>query len=210
MFGCSVVAFLYMTVPFSGNNLTWCKCLYNLNKKQAMQKWCSLETPFLTYIMPTTYLLLGTNLGNKLNNLQQATERIMGRVGDVTAVSWLYQTDAWGKTNQAVFLNQVLCVDTQLSPTELLDQIQQIEIDLGRERHEKWGARTIDIDILFYDQQTIITQRLLIPHPYLHTRRFTLMPLNDLAPNFVHPTLHKTTQQLLDECQDPLNVTRVW
>lgn len=210
MFGCSVVAFLYMTVPFWGNNLTWCKCLYNLNKKQAMQKWYSLETPFSTYIMPTTYLLLGTNLGNKLNNLQQATERIMGRVGDVTAVSWLYQTDAWGKTNQAVFLNQVLCVNTQLSPTELLDQIQQIEIDLGRERHEKWGARTIDIDILFYDQQTVITQRLLIPHPYLHTRRFTLMPLNDLAPNFVHPTLHKTTQQLLDECQDPLNVTRVW
>lgn len=159
--------------------------------------------------MPTTYLLLGTNLGNKLNNLQQATERIMGRVGDVTAVSWLYQTDAWGKTDQAVFLNQVLCVDTQLSPTELLDQIQQIEIDLGRERHEKWGARTIDIDILFYEQQTVITQRLLIPHPYLHTRRFTLMPLNDLAPSFVHPILHKTTQQLLDECQDPLNVTRV-
>lgn len=159
--------------------------------------------------MPTTYLLLGTNLGNKLNNLQQATERIMGRVGDVTAVSWLYQTEAWGKTDQAVFLNQVLCVDTQLSPTELLDQIQQIEIDLGRERHEKWGARTIDIDILFYEQQTVITQRLLIPHPYLHTRRFTLMPLNDLAPSFVHPILHKTTQQLLDECQDPLNVTRV-
>ena len=100
-------------------------------------------------------------------------------------------------------------MDTQLSPTELLDQIQQIEIDLGRERHEKWGARTIDIDILFYEQQTVITQRLLIPHPYLHTRRFTLMPLNDLAPSFVHPILHKTTQQLLDECQDPLNVTRV-
>lgn len=159
--------------------------------------------------MTITYLLLGTNLGNKINNLQQATERIMGRVGDVQAVSWLYQTEAWGKTEQPSFLNQVVAVETLLSPTELLEQVQQIEIDMGRERHEKWGARTIDIDILFYDQQTVITHNLLIPHPYLHERRFTLMPLNDLIPNFIHPTLHKTTQQLLDECTDTLEVVRV-
>jgi 2-amino-4-hydroxy-6-hydroxymethyldihydropteridine diphosphokinase len=148
------------------------------------------------------YLLLGANLGDRVATLKQATNLINDRVGVVVQESALYETAAWGVTNQPSFLNQVLAVETELKPEELLRQTQAIEQELGRVRLERWGARVIDIDVLYYDQLVWQTTTLTVPHPYLHQRRFTLVPLADIAPSFVHPILGKTNQKLLTEVTD--------
>lgn len=161
------------------------------------------HTPYILYHTPLkTYLLLGANLGDRAHTLRRATDRIAERVGPVVQQSRLYETAPWGVTDQPMFLNQVLVVETVLEPEAVLDQTQAIEQELGRVRHEQWGARTIDIDILYYGQLILQTDRLTIPHPYLHLRRFTLVPLAEIAPEFVHPVLQKTTVELLTECAD--------
>jgi 2-amino-4-hydroxy-6-hydroxymethyldihydropteridine diphosphokinase len=109
-------------------------------------------------------------------------------------------------TDQPSFLNQVLTIKTDLEPEAILAQTQSIEEELGRVRHEKWGARVIDIDILYYSQVVLKTDTLTIPHPYLHQRRFTLVPLAELAPDFVHPILQKTALALLAEVKDDSEV----
>ncbi|HEY4651784.1 MAG TPA: 2-amino-4-hydroxy-6-hydroxymethyldihydropteridine diphosphokinase, partial [Pontibacter sp.] len=139
--------------------------------------------------------------------LQQARERISSQVGTIVGASALYETAAWGKTDQPSFLNQVLETATTLSPEQVLQTINQIEHELGRERLVHWGARVIDIDILFYDNLVQQTQRLTIPHPQLHLRRFTLLPLHQLAPNLIHPVLRQTISQLLEHCPDVLEVS---
>lgn len=156
--------------------------------------------------MPNLYLLLGGNLGDRTLYLSQACERIAAQVGPITQSSSLYETAAWGKTDQPAFLNQVLEVQTTLSPEQVLQTINQIEQDLGRIRHEHWGARVIDIDILFYDELVLQSQRLTIPHPQLHLRRFTLLPLGEIAPHMQHPVLHMQVTQLLQNCSDELPV----
>lgn len=129
--------------------------------------------------MPLTYLLLGGNLGDRKAALQQACHRIEPAIGKITTASGIYETAAWGLENQQAFLNQVLAVQTILSPLALISQINFIEADLGRVREIRWGARVIDIDILFYGDLVLQTQRLTIPHPELANRRFTLVPLAD-------------------------------
>ncbi|GGG06088.1 2-amino-4-hydroxy-6-hydroxymethyldihydropteridine diphosphokinase [Pontibacter amylolyticus] len=156
--------------------------------------------------MPKLYLLLGGNLGDRPLYLSQARERIAAQVGPIVQSSSLYETAAWGKTDQPAFLNQVLEVQTKLSPEKVLQGINQIEQELGRIRHEHWGARGIDIDILFYDQLVMQSQRLTIPHPQLHLRRFTLMPLSEIAPQLLHPVLNQHVTQLLQDCPDKLPV----
>lgn len=156
--------------------------------------------------MPKVYLLLGGNLGNRTLYLQQARESINQRVGSITQTSKVYETAAWGKTDQPTFLNQVLEADTILTPEDVLQSINAIEHELGRIRQEHWGARVIDIDILFYDDLEQQTQRLTIPHPQLHLRRFTLMPLAEIAPDLVHPVLRQSINQLLEICPDTLEV----
>lgn len=156
--------------------------------------------------MPKVYLLLGGNLGNRTLYLQQARESINQRVGSITQTSKVYETAAWGKTDQPTFLNQVLEADTTLTPEDVLQSINAIEHELGRIRQEHWGARVIDIDILFYDDLEQQTQRLTIPHPQLHLRRFTLMPLAEIAPDLVHPVLRQSINQLLEICPDTLEV----
>ncbi|MCX2740211.1 2-amino-4-hydroxy-6-hydroxymethyldihydropteridine diphosphokinase [Pontibacter anaerobius] len=156
--------------------------------------------------MPKVYLLLGGNLGDRTLYLQQARESINQQVGTLTHSSKVYETAAWGKTEQPNFLNQVLEVQTELPPEQVLQSINQIEQELGRVRHEHWGARVIDIDILFYDDLVQQTQRLIIPHPQLHLRRFTLLPLAELAPELEHPVLHTSINQLLQACPDELEV----
>lgn len=156
--------------------------------------------------MPKVYLLLGGNLGNRTLYLQQARESINQRVGSIAQTSKVYETAAWGKTDQPTFLNQVLEVETMLSPEEVLQRINHIEQELGRVRQEHWGARVIDIDILFYDELVLQTQRLTIPHPQLHLRRFTLMPLAEIAPDLVHPVLGQRIHVLLENCPDALEV----
>ncbi len=149
---------------------------------------------------------MGGNLGNRTLYLQQARESIASQVGTVLRSSKLYETAAWGKTDQPSFLNQVLEVQTKLSPEEVLQSINLIEHELGRVRQEHWGARVIDIDILFYDNLVQQTQRLTIPHPQLHLRRFTLLPLAELTPDMMHPVLRQSITQLLETCEDKLEV----
>jgi 2-amino-4-hydroxy-6-hydroxymethyldihydropteridine diphosphokinase len=154
--------------------------------------------------MPKLYLLLGGNLGDRTLYLQQARESIATQVGNITQTSSVYETAAWGKTDQPSFLNQVVEVETILSPEDVLQTINQIEHDLGRIRVEHWGSRVIDIDILFYDELVQQTQRLTIPHPQLHLRRFTLLPLHEIAPGMIHPVFKKSVAQLLATCPDVL------
>ncbi|MBF9255427.1 2-amino-4-hydroxy-6-hydroxymethyldihydropteridine diphosphokinase [Pontibacter sp. 172403-2] len=156
--------------------------------------------------MPKLYLLLGGNLGDRILYLQQARASIAAQVGQITRSSKLYETAAWGKTDQPAFLNQVLEVQTALTPEQVLQSINAIEQELGRVRQEHWGARVIDIDIMFYDDLVLQTQRLTIPHPQLHLRRFTLMPLAEIAPDLVHPVLGKSIKELLEACADVLEV----
>lgn len=154
-----------------------------------------------------TFLLLGANLGDREMTLRRAADLIMERIGPVVQRSDLYETAPWGITDQPSFLNQVVVLETQLEPEVVLQQTQAIEQELGRVRLEKWGARTIDIDILYYDQLIQLTDQLTIPHPYLHQRRFTLVPLAQVAPDYVHPILKKTSVELLTECDDNGEVT---
>jgi len=152
------------------------------------------------------YLSLGSNEGNREKWLLQAIALIGSQAGHVTATSSIYETAAWGLTEQPSFLNMALELHMELTPMALLDAILHIERELGRERLVKWGPRTIDIDILFYDQEVLQLPELTIPHPYLHERRFVLQPLTEIAGTYEHPVLHKAVQQLLEECPDKLEV----
>ena len=157
--------------------------------------------------MATAYLLTGSNLNQPQQQLEQAAAAIkLKRLGKIAAASSLYQTEAWGRHNQPDFLNQVLRLETKLTAPELLKALLQIEEDMGRRRTQKNDPRIIDIDILFYDEEVIDQPELTVPHPLLQVRRFVLAPLAELAPTLLHPVLHKTISQLLDECADPLHV----
>jgi 2-amino-4-hydroxy-6-hydroxymethyldihydropteridine diphosphokinase len=158
--------------------------------------------------MERTYLLIGGNVGNRLENLQTAARRIGEDIGSLTATSALYETEAWGKTDQPAFLNQVLAVDTALDPHALLEGVLRIEQEMGRRRQEKYGPRTIDIDILLYNDLELESENLVIPHPQLHLRRFALQPLAEIAPGLLHPFFKKSIDELLLECPDKLAVNK--
>jgi 2-amino-4-hydroxy-6-hydroxymethyldihydropteridine diphosphokinase len=153
------------------------------------------------------FLLLGTNNGARINNLEQAAVAIELLPARILNKSSIYCTAAWGKTDQEDFYNQVIEIETELNPHTLLADLQNIELAMGRVRVEKWGPRIIDIDILFYGDLVVHNEVLTIPHPGIPDRKFTLVPLNEIAPDFEHPTLKKTVQKLLHECSDPLEVT---
>lgn len=155
-----------------------------------------------------TFLLLGGNIGDVEETLTKAKTFITDRIGSIKNSSALYETAAWGKVDQPAFLNQVIVLDCTLSPSDLLAATQEIEKLLGRVRHEHWGARTIDIDILFYGDVIMESQRLVIPHPQLHLRQFTLIPLSEVASDFIHPLMKKSIQTLLSECEDKLEVIK--
>jgi 2-amino-4-hydroxy-6-hydroxymethyldihydropteridine diphosphokinase len=156
--------------------------------------------------MTDIYLLTGGNMGDRLHYLEKAFEFIESKVDAVVKKSSIYETAPWGFTEQQAFLNQVICVNTTLKPNELLQQLLSIELQLGRERSQKMGPRVIDIDILFYGNQIISTANLVVPHPRIAERRFVLTPLNEIAPDFIHPVFKKTVNQLLETCPDHLEV----
>lgn len=159
-------------------------------------------------MLTTIYLLLGSNLGDRAGLLQTTVERIGERIGAVTQASALYETAPWGGIEQPAFLNQVLEVSTIMAPEEVLRIILGIEHESGRVRYERWGARHLDIDILYFGKTVMDTPRLTVPHPRLHERRFTLVPLAEIAPNFVHPVLEKTNSELLEVCSDKEEVKK--
>lgn len=160
--------------------------------------------------MTTTYLLLGSNEGDRINWLQNAISEIEQQCGTIIKKSSLYETAAWGLEDQPDFLNRVIKLKTPHTPENLLACIQQIEQKLGRQRNVKWGQRTLDIDMLFYGARIIHTSYLTVPHPHLQERRFTLLPLQEIAPRMVHPVLKKTITTLLKECQDPLEAKKLY
>jgi len=151
------------------------------------------------------YFLLGGNLGNRLETIKKALCLLSNAVGEVIQYSSVYETEPWGKYDQPVFLNQTACLLTNRRPQEIMAGIREIEQKLKRQRFEKWGSRTIDIDILFYGKQIIEDDELTIPHPALHERNFTLVPLKEMIPHFVHPVLGKTITQLAEESPDTLD-----
>jgi len=147
-------------------------------------------------------LLLGTNLGDRMNNLNKASEYIVQKAGTITKKSSIYETAPWGIKEQDNFLNCALLIETPLAATNLLDELLSIEKKLGRERTEKWGPRIIDIDILYYNGDIINEPDLKIPHPFLQDRRFSLVALNEISPDWEHPILKKTVKQMLKDCED--------
>lgn len=156
--------------------------------------------------MTETYLLLGSNQGDRQLNLGKALDGIEDSVGVITSISSIYETAAWGLESQPAFLNQAVCVRTSLSAIELLNQLKLIELQIGREPTGRWESRIIDIDILLYGFEITQSNSLTIPHPYMAQRRFTLTPLNEIAAGFIHPICKKSIRQLLGECTDKLQV----
>lgn len=154
----------------------------------------------------TVVLLTGSNAGNREGMLGNAT-RILEKNGvKISAASSVYETAAWGKEDQPDFLNQVLITRTDHTPVQMLNLILETEKEMGRMRNEKWEQRCIDIDILFFNNEILHESGLKIPHEHLHARRFTLVPLNELIPEYVHPVLKKTIRHLLNECADTKEV----
>ena len=160
--------------------------------------------------MAIVYLSLGSNMGDRLGYIQQATS-LIGEIPDthIIAASSFYETEPWQMNSDKWFVNAVIQIMTKLSPEMLLDECQKIEALLGRKHNLKTGKyydRNIDIDIIFYDKQIIKTDRLIIPHRLFHRRAFTLVPMLEIADDFVHPVFNKTVEQLYDDLENPETV----
>jgi len=160
--------------------------------------------------MVKLYLLLGGNLGNKQQIFADARTRLTELLGKITAQSAVYETEPWGFESEDIFWNQVLEISTDLLPDEVLLLTQQTELELGRIRKKnQYDSRTIDIDILFYGDQIINHTNLIVPHPRIQERKFALIPLNEIAPELIHPVFQKSIKQLLNDCSDSLRVEQV-
>jgi 2-amino-4-hydroxy-6-hydroxymethyldihydropteridine diphosphokinase len=158
--------------------------------------------------MRTAYLLMGGNIGDREAYLDKAAKKIEQNCGSIIRSSSIYETAAWGNTDQAAFYNQAVSISTALTPEDLLQQLLTIELQMGRTRNIYMGPRTIDLDILLMDDLVIHTAQLQVPHPRLADRRFALTPLAEIAPELVHPLLHKTIAVLLAECTDDSDVQK--
>lgn len=160
--------------------------------------------------MNEVFLSLGSNQGNREANLLAAGRRLGALLGKPVRTSGIYSTKAWGKTDQPDFLNQVLSFRLAGGKEDwLLARLNETERALGRVRNEKWEPRIIDIDILFSGDRVIHSPSLIIPHPFLHLRRFVLAPLHEIAPELIHPVLKKTIRELLMGCEDNLQVRKL-
>ncbi|MCR4659934.1 MAG: 2-amino-4-hydroxy-6-hydroxymethyldihydropteridine diphosphokinase [Bacteroidales bacterium] len=163
-------------------------------------------------------LLLGGNVGDTHVLLAEARIMLSRRVGEELCCSGLYETEPWGMVAQQMFINQAVLLRTELAPLQCLNELQAIEIALGRQPHavaynadgsRRYASRPIDIDIIFYGSQVLNTPRLTVPHPRMHLRRFVLEPLVEVVPNYIHPLLKRSVVELLADCHDDGCVTRI-
>jgi 2-amino-4-hydroxy-6-hydroxymethyldihydropteridine diphosphokinase len=160
--------------------------------------------------MNKVLLLIGGNLDDRFGLLIEAKEKILKEIGTIKKESSIYETAPWGFESEQDFLNQVIIVSTSLSPIQVLEKCQFIEDRLGRVRQsEQYISRTMDIDILFYNDEIINISDLIIPHERLHERRFTLAPLVEIAPNFIHPVIKKSLSEILKNCLDEADVKKL-
>ena len=157
--------------------------------------------------MPQVYLIIGSNLGDRLWYFNQAKKWLIDLAVFITKESAIYETEPWGFEDNNLFINQVIVIETHMTPASLLTELKNIEVSLGRiHKVDYYEARCIDIDILFYESLIINTTELIIPHPEIANRRFVLVPLNELNPSLYHPVLMKTCSELLAECKDTCRV----
>ena len=159
-----------------------------------------------------SYILFGSNLGDKNGIFNQACLYINNRCGQVVKVSAAYESEPWGFEAKEWFLNCVIVIETAMAPEDLMQQLLEIERELGRERHpevEGYTSRIADLDILYYGDRIILTDTLTVPHPRLHRRRFALLPMCEVAPDLVHPALGLTQTELLARCPDTLMVRKM-
>ena len=152
--------------------------------------------------MFTVFLGLGSNLGDRQEHLRAGLQKICERIGELKKVSGLYETEPWGVEGQNSYFNLAAEVTTPLLPLQLLQTLQEIEQECGRERKEKWGSRTLDIDLLFFENYHFSLPELTVPHPRLTERNFVLYPLAEIAPDFVHPVRRLTLNQLKERSPD--------
>ena len=153
--------------------------------------------------MHQVFLSIGGNLGNKRANFDKVYTHIQNELGCIVLRSSVYETPAWGFVSEDSFWNQVLCIETLLNPSEILEKIKKIDAAFGRKRSGNgYSSREMDIDILYFDDNIINTENLTIPHPLLHKRLFVLVPLAEIAPDFVHPVLKLSSLEMLNSCDD--------
>ncbi len=162
--------------------------------------------------MKEIYLSLGSNQGDRIENLRQAVQNIEKKIGQTVEQSSYYETEPWGFTDDTNFINQVIKIKSDLTPDTILEKSLEIEKILGRKRLEskqRYSSRNIDIDVLFIDDMVINTEKLTVPHAHIHKRNFVLQPMREIDSSFVHPTMQKKISQLTEECVDDMRVFRL-
>ena len=159
--------------------------------------------------MPTVYLLFGSNLGNRVTNIRQAILQLVGKETELLQVSYFYETEAWGETEQANFLNVAAMFSTSLSALDFLAKAKATEQAVGRLNRGKWQEREIDVDILFYGKKIVEEENLTVPHPLLIKRNFALQPLKEIAPEKKHPVFKLTVRKLAKLCTDEKRVLKL-
>jgi 2-amino-4-hydroxy-6-hydroxymethyldihydropteridine diphosphokinase len=152
--------------------------------------------------MEAVVFIIGGNLGDRSGLVNQATEMLKKHLGEPKLQSSVYETQSWGNVDKNDYLNQIVVFETALNPSELLAIGQLVESKLGRNREEKWGDRTMDVDILYYGNQIIRSSTLDVPHPLISERRFVLEPLTEILPDFTHPVINMSNRRLLELCDD--------
>jgi 2-amino-4-hydroxy-6-hydroxymethyldihydropteridine diphosphokinase len=159
--------------------------------------------------MHQAVLLIGGNLDDRVQLIRRA-HLLLSDFGQIVSASNLYETQAWGNVSEGNFLNQALVLKTTKSPLALLEATQEIEHQLGRSREVHWGNRTMDIDMIYFDDLVYQDEKLTLPHPLLAERNFVLIPLVEILPDFVHPVFHLTNRELLRQCVDQNKVEQYW